>query len=265
MNFTNINDPAGVTALLEKLRSSQAWAEIQNEPSQPELAAPRAPVKEETVAPTAQPDPLDTVKDDPITTANRDVTSVANLLSQLSSEVPSIGPAHSHPPQFYSSSTPPNVSTAMHKSLPKKDVRSFTFQQSLPYLAQLSEDPVFLDAVSKLRKDQETLERRLWEEREAICNRQSQKVNTAVTKANMLAMGISQREAEIMKQAFEKELRKFDQEQVLPAWDDLITKQQIALEKLGVPALFVTDSASDKVKQYRIVSVIEGITGSGES
>lgn len=58
-----------------------------------------------------------------------------------------------------------------------------------------------------------------------------------------------------MKQMFEKELQKFDQEQVLPAWDDLITKQQLALEKMGVPTMFVTDSASDKEVSMAILSL----------
>lgn len=49
-----------------------------------------------------------------------------------------------------------------------------------------------------------------------------------------------------MKADFAKELEKFDREQVLSAWDDLITKQQSALEKLGVPTMFMTDSVTDR-------------------
>lgn len=42
---------------------------------------------------------------------------------------------------------------------------------------------------------------------------------------------------------------------MLPAWDDLITKQQLALEKMGVPTMFVTDSASDKEVSMAILSL----------
>lgn len=139
-----------MTALLEKLRSSQAWAEIQNEPSPPEPAVPRALVQGQVATPNTQPDLLKIGNNDSNLTANKDATSVANLLSQLSSEAPSNSPGYSRSPQSYSSSTPPSTSTAVPNAFPRKDVRSYTFQQSLPYLAQLSEDPLFLDAISKV-------------------------------------------------------------------------------------------------------------------
>jgi hypothetical protein len=48
-----------------------------------------------------------------------------------------------------------------------------------------------------------------------------------------------------MSDAFRTELRKFDAERVLPAWDGLIRGQQARLEALKVPTMFVTDNASD--------------------
>jgi len=44
---------------------------------------------------------------------------------------------------------------------------------------------------------------------------------------------------------FRKELSKFDMERAIPAWDGLATKQQLNLEILGVPTLFVTDTRTD--------------------
>ena len=49
-----------------------------------------------------------------------------------------------------------------------------------------------------------------------------------------------------MTESFRAELQKFDRERVLPAWDGLVTKQQAALEALGVPAMFPTTLATDR-------------------
>jgi hypothetical protein len=48
-----------------------------------------------------------------------------------------------------------------------------------------------------------------------------------------------------MSDAFRTELRKFDAERVLPAWDGLVRGQQARLEALKVPTMFVTNDASD--------------------
>lgn len=47
-------------------------------------------------------------------------------------------------------------------------------------------------------------------------------------------------------QAYKRELHKFDTQRVALAWDGLISKQQAALESLGVPAMYVTDMALDR-------------------
>ena len=46
--------------------------------------------------------------------------------------------------------------------------------------------------------------------------------------------------------SFRAELLKFDRERVLPAWDGLVTKQQAALEALGVPAMFPSTQPPDR-------------------
>ena len=61
---------------------------------------------------------------------------------------------------------------------------------------------------------------------------------------------VSTMSAQAMKAAFEKELMKFDMERVLPAWDGLITRQQAALESLGVPAMFPTDTVTDREARF---------------
>ena len=48
-----------------------------------------------------------------------------------------------------------------------------------------------------------------------------------------------------MSDSFRMELRKFDAERVLPAWDGLVRGQQTRLEALKVPTMFVTNDAGD--------------------
>lgn len=49
-----------------------------------------------------------------------------------------------------------------------------------------------------------------------------------------------------MTQAYKKELHKFDTQRVIAAWDGLISKQQAALESLGVPVMYVSDLTADR-------------------
>lgn len=58
-----------------------------------------------------------------------------------------------------------------------------------------------------------------------------------------------------MAENFRRELRKFDRERALPAWDGLLTKQQSALFDLGVPTMFVTNLKADReVKLFYALS-----------
>ncbi|TDL29756.1 hypothetical protein BD410DRAFT_780240 [Rickenella mellea] len=236
MNFTNINDPSGVAALLESLRSSQAWADLQNKP------APQAPA-------SAATESSDIADSQP---AAGPSTSVASLLSQL------------HPPQPASAPiTSPGTSAIPERlSRPRReDLRGLSFQQSLPHVVTLSEDPTFTTAIAKMREDQNDLEKRLWSERQQLCQAQEEKVKVATTKAKMLGTGISQREAMTMTESFHKELQKFDKERVIPAWDGLVMQQQIELERMCVPTFFATNASSDLERQKRVIQLLEGITG----
>ena len=77
----------------------------------------------------------------------------------------------------------------------------------------------------------------------------------------MIGVGLSKHEAQVIDLApqflalssalqslsdgLQKELRKFDVERVLPAWDGLVRGQQVRFEALKVPTMFVTDEAVD--------------------
>jgi len=53
-------------------------------------------------------------------------------------------------------------------------------------------------------------------------------------------------------QAYKRELHKFDTQRVIVAWDGLVSKQQAALEALGVPVMYVSDLTSDREVQTSI-------------
>ena len=50
----------------------------------------------------------------------------------------------------------------------------------------------------------------------------------------------------MLSQAYEKDLKRFDAERVLPAWDGLVTSQQAALAQLKIPTMFPTAVKNDR-------------------
>ncbi|KAF7980885.1 hypothetical protein HWV62_36057 [Athelia sp. TMB] len=267
MSSTNINDPAGVQSLLAQLRASQAWQAID----------PLATPGPSSAHPTTQLTPVEPPEASPENTTSNTAASVASLLSQLQASSaltrapphpsPTAAPLLRAPPptrstvserESYDSHTKSQpVSSGSTSSAVRQDRRAFTFQQSLPHLAQLSEDPGIISALSEMRNQQNELERRLMDERSSIQRKHEEKVKVAQAKAKILGSGLSQHEATMLSDAYRHELAKFDKERVLVAWDGLTAKQQAALEKMGVPTMFVTD-----VKTHREVNEITQIYGS---
>lgn len=164
MSFTNINvncithlhlnvladynqDPAGVKALLDKLRLSQAWQEAVTEPPPPS----RPDVQQPSSSSSSNPSSTATATASPS-------TSVASLLSQLQSS-----PSFSWPPRptdHAVNSIPTNptpiatnnrLGDARSSHGKVADIKHVTYQQSLPLLAQLSEDPKFVASITEVR------------------------------------------------------------------------------------------------------------------
>ncbi|OCH95871.1 alpha/beta-hydrolase, partial [Obba rivulosa] len=286
-------DPAGVKALLEQLRASQAWQETLTTQRQSSVSSGASAHTRDPGLRTDVDSTITSVSDAEVHTAistpNSDgllpvvtqsldehpshgagvpprpapggLSSVASLLSQLQGSSSVAAVAGSAPPietpvvqasaASSSSYRPPEhvpthrPTTRPHSAHPR-DLRSCTFQQALPHLARLSEDPRFVAAISAMKTEQADLERQLWDERQAIERKHEEKVTVARTKANMIGSGLTQYEADALSRSFLQELRKFDLERVLPAWDGLVTKQQAALESLGVPAMFPTTVSTDR-------------------
>lgn len=51
--------------------------------------------------------------------------------------------------------------------------------------------------------------------------------------------------------SFVDEMKKFDLERALKAWDCLVTSQQRTLEELGIPGMFVTTDKSEREVDIR--------------
>ncbi|KIJ19850.1 hypothetical protein PAXINDRAFT_107328 [Paxillus involutus ATCC 200175] len=136
-----------------------------------------------------------------------------------------------------------------------------SFQQALLHLTRLSGNPEFVASVARLQQEQKDLEQQLWEERRAIHRKHEEKVRVARAKAALIGAGLSKHEADMMNDAYRRDLQRFGAERALLAWDALIQKQQAALEGLGVPTMFPTTSQANCEKQRRVVQVLEGIVG----
>ncbi|KAK0191380.1 hypothetical protein F5146DRAFT_1048419 [Armillaria mellea] len=240
MNFngTNINDPAGVRALLDSLQASQAWQQAVTTSA------------ENKDVPKATPQ---AVVETPSSSSSGS-NSVASLLAQLQhppqppAQEPyiSIDGTRVNPKHSLKRNTSPAISSSA------EDSRSFTFQQALPRLAQLSQDTKFIEKIVKIKKEQDVLERKLWEERGRI-----------QSKANVIGSDISKHEADMLCNAYRRELQRFDTERALPLWDNLVREQQERLGQAGVPAMYATALATDRERQQRIIQVLEGLIGTG--
>ncbi|KAH9024561.1 hypothetical protein EDB85DRAFT_2150393 [Lactarius pseudohatsudake] len=273
MSFDNINDPEGVKALLDTLRSSQAWAKAveSSEVAHPSTLPPQgvqpfdslrvsAPGPEDAGAPSIKPSPPNLSHGTP---------SVADLLSQLqATQIPTSGSNTAQcsrtldppaAPRDHSNTPSTSNTSSDHTPPPQLDVRTLSFQQSLAHISRLGEDPNVVADLVKMKQEQDKLEKQLWDERVGIQKRHEKKVQVETTKAKLIGVDLSERERKLMSDAFQKELRKFDAERVLPAWDGLVRGQQARLEALKVPTMFVTNDPSDMEKQRLVVNVLEGI------
>ena len=187
-------DASTIQALLDKLKSSDAWQRVAN-PSDVANAATGAHTLSGSVnddaAANSEPgstgnthgDPNHDMPADNNATANlgtgstSSAPSVASLLSQLQSSTALnalVGPGRSHPPHTAISpgSIPPAADPSQNTGLdatessgnghgthpraphtPPEALRACTFQQSLPHLARLSEDPDFVRTLAAVSRD----------------------------------------------------------------------------------------------------------------
>lgn len=148
-----IQDPAGVSALLETLRSSQAWLQVQADSNQPNAVPPAVPAPSQAPA-FLEGHTVQVPNDSPVpSSSGSSAPSVSSLLSQL-------WPTSSAPPPLDSaplvSQTDTQISLGGHDesfyriSYPPVNKSRVNFQQALPQIAQLSTDPAFIDKVDQV-------------------------------------------------------------------------------------------------------------------
>ncbi|KZV71410.1 hypothetical protein PENSPDRAFT_577785 [Peniophora sp. CONT] len=140
----------------------------------------------------------------------------------------------------------------------QKDFRTMTFQKSLSHVSTLVEDETFVQAMKSMKEEQDALERKLWEERTEILDRHEQKVKAAKAQAQIIGSGLSKLDADLLSDAIRQEIKQFEMERGLPAWDGLVAKHQAAMEVLTVPAMFVTSKPADLQKQKKVMQLVEG-------
>ncbi|KAH9482456.1 hypothetical protein JR316_0004556 [Psilocybe cubensis] len=234
----SLNDPAALLALLEQLKASAAWHHASGSSQAQSDPAP-IPSSSSSYLP-----------DSPSARSSLPSASVASLLSQLNSP-----PVDQPPPAFAQGYLVPQPQETL------QDRSKFSFRQSLPVVSELSDNPSFSVAVKRIKSEQDDLERRLWADREAIYAKYHEKLKNAQTKARMIGGTVSQHELNMITDAFKKEIQKFDIERVLPAWDGLISRQQLELSQMGVPTMFVTANVDDRQRQQQVVGLLETLLG----
>lgn len=75
-------------------------------------------------------------------------------------------------------------------------------------------------------------------------------------RASIIGVDPSPRELDGLQKELDRQLLKFDSEQVLAGWDALVFKQQQALKALNVPTMFATTTEVDRERQQRIIQII---------
>ncbi|KAI0092554.1 hypothetical protein BDY19DRAFT_924975 [Irpex rosettiformis] len=254
MDLSEVTDPAGVKALLDQLRSSQAWQQTiaaASKPGSPESS--HLHTEEAETRPEPEGNPAS--------------ATVAALLSQLQAVSESSTPsrAYSDYDGIFHPGRAGHVSCAETTEFPAAsspgqhtaDLRNCTFQLALPHISQISQDSRVADTIRNMRQEQAQLESRLWADREAIQRKHEERVQNARKKASLIGSTVTQFEADSLTDSFRRELEKFDLERVLPAWDGMLNRQQTALESLGVPTMYPTMASAEIQKQVRVLQVLE--------
>ncbi|KAG7096600.1 hypothetical protein E1B28_004018 [Marasmius oreades] len=263
-NSASLDNAKTIQALLVQLGQSQAWKEAQNEQLQgstliPENEAASASANTSVASLLSQ---LQTQTGDQTTLYHHSNTE-ASLQEQprYPNPIP-IPDSHAiHAPKLRSGSL--NIDSDLDGANYNRssDLRHYSFLQSLPILAELANRRECVDQLIVMKKQQDTLERQLLEERISIKKKHEQKVKDALFKARLVGSGLSPHEARMLNDGYRDELKKFDGERAISAWEDLVAEQQESLSSLGIPAMFLTHVGSEREAQRKVVHVLEGLIG----
>ncbi|KAG8980806.1 hypothetical protein FRB90_007480 [Tulasnella sp. 427] len=271
MDQSNLHD------LLEKLRSSTAYADA--------LAIPgEAPTQNSsTPAGPSSNTRTDNTDDNRLNEFPDPQADSAGISNRISSLLSRLRPQFSSPPQPQreasqnkESESRDNASDGMNvdngnglnaaetlQPGSNADYRHMTYVESLSRVEELLKDPQTVNLMLELQKSQKELEAKLWDGRQALQSKHEERIRAAKTTARIVTGSeeLDEKETQRLNDELSKAEREYDLKHALPAWDALVTKQQDAMEKLGVPTMFCSTDRTDRARQQRVVRVMEqGLT-----
>ncbi|WWC90541.1 uncharacterized protein L201_005477 [Kwoniella dendrophila CBS 6074] len=131
-----------------------------------------------------------------------------------------------------------------------------SFSKALPVLSELLEDEGFKAELKKMKKEQDSLERRLWAKGEKAKAEHEKSIQAEKEVAKIARKVIPPEKKEAWAKSLSASLSNFYLQQCLPNIDGLATRQRQRLIELGVPGLGDDgDKGRDRVK--RIMELLE--------
>ncbi|KAK1224574.1 hypothetical protein PQX77_012528 [Marasmius sp. AFHP31] len=267
----SLDEAKAIQALLAQLGASQAWKDTLNDnpTSNSEAPTSQAPDSGSSTSVASLLSQLRTPQEDLSRPAQQLVTQPHPQNDKRQQGPHVLGPSnaisipdpYAHTPLFTSNDNSPLENSSAGTDQRRQDTRHYTFQQSLPLLAELAARKDLVEALVSMKKSQDTLERQLLEERQSIRKKYDQRIKDASVKARLIGTGLSSHEARMLNDSYKQQLKKFDRERAISAWESLVAKQQEDLLALGVPTMFLTSNRSDRETQQKVSQVLEGLIG----
>ncbi|KAG8934195.1 hypothetical protein FRC01_004528 [Tulasnella sp. 417] len=263
-------DQATLQSLLERLRSSTAYANTLAGPQPPEHSNPSGspPLPPAPSSPEPQPDTTPEIQADSSGVSSR-ISSLLSRLRPQTSQVSNTEPSVSRVPEpkainhanedMTIGSMVDDESVYITQPMPKVDYRSLTYVESLSRVEELLKDPRAAEALLDLKKAQDEMEKKLWDGRQSLNRRHEEKVHAAKITARIVTGSeqLDEKEVQRLVDELRRSEREYDLKHVLPAWDALVQEQQAVMESLGVPAMLPSTDLTERARQQRIIRVLE--------
>ncbi|PVF96319.1 hypothetical protein CPB86DRAFT_684780, partial [Serendipita vermifera] len=248
-----------ITKLLEQLSGSAAWQQAVaasslniNQPSStaktPEI--PPEKINQEKKPGASSESLQESASEQQVETSNR-VSALLKLLDH--NTIPNGSEEGNSPPEPKGK----GVFTATTEETAPSDLRTVSFAEALSQITKLAQNPVILKHLIEIRDEQHRLEQKYWENRRQIIKKQESEIKQLKTKVHITGP-LGPREAERLRNSFQKEIADFEKDEFLPAWEILLGRQQATLERIGIPLMYETNDVEARRQQQQIMNVLEG-------
>ncbi|WRT68585.1 uncharacterized protein IL334_005563 [Kwoniella shivajii] len=152
--------------------------------------------------------------------------------------------------------TPPRKKRKPSERINEQGYGMMSFGKALPILSELLEDDSFKLELKKMKKEQDTLERRLWAKGEKVKAEHERSIQAEKEIAKIARKVIPPEKKAAWAKSLTSALDTFHLEQCLPAIDGLALRQKQRLIQLGVPGLNEDgEKANERIK--RIMELLE--------